>query len=275
MIEIKAYHDGGHYVGIPQKTKRSRSRFIKVEEYIEVEPENKENTVDNSSNEQVINDDKTTRNKPIKMTKKELFNKLYEDSTSLRFKDKQPAITNGMKKYFGSYEDAKNYVEHQLENKRKSIINKRKRFYRKVAMNEFNYFVTFTYADNLHTEQSFQKKLKNCLGHLHNRKGWKYAGVFEKSKSDRLHFHGLLYIPEGQMVGKLLEKKDYNLRTHKMQNTTQNTFFNSKFGRSDFERITKQDLQLGNTAKYSLFDVLPSLQSVFVKETQANPFKKK
>lgn len=71
-----------------------------------------------------------------------------------------------------------------------------------------------------------------------------------RRNADQLHFHGLLYIPEGKMSGELIEKKDYNTTTHRMQKTIQNTFFNKKFGRSDFEEIYKNLLRAGNALGY-------------------------
>lgn len=71
-----------------------------------------------------------------------------------------------------------------------------------------------------------------------HRKGWKYVGVWERSpEKQRLHFHGLFYIPEGSMPGMLLDVNDYNFNTHNKQITHQNTYFNERFGRSDFELI--------------------------------------
>ena len=52
---------------------------------------------------------------------------------------------------------------------------------RKINLQTFNFFVTFTYNSELHTEESFRKKLKNCLSHFCTRKGWKYVGVWERS----------------------------------------------------------------------------------------------
>ena len=70
------------------------------------------------------------------------------------------------------------------------------------------------------------------------RRGWKYIGVWERSvEKERLHFHGLFYIPDGQMIGELVEVQDYSVKTEKVQKTVQNTYFNERFGRSDFEVI--------------------------------------
>lgn len=76
----------------------------------------------------------------------------------------------------------------------------------------------------------------NCIRHLSNRKGWKYIGVFERSPElKRLHFHGIFVIAE--MVGELIETKDYSTKSHQMQVTHQNTFFLERFGRNDFKEI--------------------------------------
>ena len=73
---------------------------------------------------------------------------------------------------------------------------------------------------------------------MSHRKGWIYIGVWERSpEKNRLHFHGVFNIPEGAMVGELIEVTDYSFSTHQMKTTTQNTYFNERFGRSDFSPI--------------------------------------
>ena len=39
------------------------------------------------------------------------------------------------------------------------------------------------------------------------------------------------------MPGKLEEKNDYNFKSHRRITTVQNTYFNERFGRNDFEKI--------------------------------------
>ena len=86
------------------------------------------------------------------------------------------------------------------------------------------------------TEQQFKKKLQNALKHAVNRNGWKYIGVWERSpEKQRLHFHGIFYIP--QMIGEIVEVKDYSTKSHRMQTTFQNTHFLKEFGRNDFKPI--------------------------------------
>ena len=151
---------------------------------------------------------------------------------------------------FKTIEDTERYVDLHLERKQRNLICRRIRLTRKVNLQEFNYFCTFTYDDKLHTEESFKKKLRTCLKNYAVRNGWKYIGVWERSpEKRRLHFHGVFYIPEGTMPGELEEHKDYNLNTRRMQVTMQNTFFNKKFGRSDFETIDDKD-RMGEALAY-------------------------
>lgn len=115
------------------------------------------------------------------------------------------------------------------------------------------YVDTFTYSDGKHTEDSFRKKLLKCLQNFHTRKGWKYMGVWERApKTKRLHFHGLLYVPEGTMPGELFEKRDYNLNTRRMQTTIQNTYFNERFGRCDFESVVRVPMMYDRAVGYIL-----------------------
>ena len=121
---------------------------------------------------------------------------------------------------------------------------------KKKLIKSWDYFVTFTYSDELHTEETFRKKLTNTLKHLVARKGWKYVGVWERgSDTDRLHFHGIFQIPEGGMIGDLTEVKDYDTRKHPMQTTLQNTHFLKHFGRNDFSCICVPD-DLTKAVKY-------------------------
>lgn len=97
------------------------------------------------------------------------------------------------------------------------------------------YVDTFTYNSELHTEESFRKKLRNTLSHLCSRKGWRYVGVWERSpEKKRLHFHGLFHIPEGTMPGEMRSVSGYSFSLHARQVTHQNSYFLAQFGRNDF-----------------------------------------
>ena len=121
--------------------------------------------------------------------------------------------------------------------KRNKIVRKT-RLVRKINLNPWNYFCTFTYSDAKHTEESFRKGLGAVLKRMVHRKGWRYIGVWERGgERNRLHFHGIFFIPENGMPGTLVERTDYSFNEHKRQMIMQNTYFNDKFGRNDFDKL--------------------------------------
>lgn len=187
------------------------------------------------------------------MTRKELFEELYKANLDKRPKERKQIVLNGMLPYFRTAENAKAYVDKGFERKRHNVISRRVRLSRKIYLHKhWNYFVTFTYSDKLHTEESFKKQLKYTLWNLTKRKDWQYAGVWERTTvSNRLHFHGIFDIPDGTMPGELVEVNDWDSKNKRRQTTVQNTYFNDKFGRSDFELITSQET-LGNSMAYIL-----------------------
>lgn len=257
--ETKVYFDGSHYIAIPHTERPKRYRPKPVEEEITVAESKEEGSEtdkatesfiscsndENASDEQVIPDGNPMAETSVitvkterRLTRKELFNELYAKYIDLPKAERHFRIMDEMERYFDSIEQLKWYVDLGFERKRRNIISRRVRMTRKANLAGFNYFCTFTYSDKLHTEESFKKKLKNKLSLLAYRQGWKYMGVWERSpEMQRLHFHGLFYIPDGKMIGTLFEKTDYSFKTHRMQTTVQNTYFNENFGRSDFETI--------------------------------------
>lgn len=267
--KCKIYSDGGHYIAIPHTTRPYRPRKKPKEEIIAVTEEVAEETqlpaaeqsaplqedapmpleVENEANDVVPDCTETANTFPEKpttnrlMTKKELFEELYAKYQSLPRYKRKAAILKRMRPYFKTEEEAKTYVEVNMQRKLRNLISRRVRMVRKVNLQDFNFFVTLTYNSELHTEESFKAGVESCLRNLCNRKGWKYVGVWERSpKKKRLHFHGIFYIPEGTMPGKMLDVEDYNFNTRKRQVTHQNTYFNEKFGRSDFEPLDMQNI---------------------------------
>lgn len=145
------------------------------------------------------------------------------------------------------------FIEARYKAKMKNIQLRKKRFRRKAFLNEWNYFVTFTYDSEKQTEESFKASLRKCLSNFHTRRNWRYMGVWEYGeKEKRLHFHALMFIPEGQMISEIYERKDYSERKHKMIITHENKFFFDTFGKNDFAPITKESLKRGKTLDYIL-----------------------
>lgn len=273
--ETKVYFDGSHYIAIPHTERPTRRRPKPQEELITV-TETPQKTILQNTDESAVTDDviapiplveehteqvteqadstpQTVNDSPKnerKMTRKELFNELYQDSLSVKKSERRKRIIAAMLPYFKNETETAYYVDENLQRKQRNLICRRIRLTRKINLQDFNYFVTFTYNDALHTEDSFKKGLKKTLANFGSRKRWKYVGVWERSpKKQRLHFHGLFNIPDGTMPPLMIEVNDYNFNTHRRQITHQNTYFNDRFGRSDFETI-KDNSTLGSAVAY-------------------------
>ena len=209
--QAKVYNDGSHYIAIPQ-VKQVWKRKKKVSK--------------KSSKE---------------LKQKQSFEKVYDENKGKSKKEKIENINKELKEQFESEEQLQNFINENLERKKRNLIERRKRLYRKAYLQVWSYFCTFTYDDKKVNEEEFKKKLANCFKKLSYRKDWKYIGVWERSPvNNRLHFHGIFYTPT--MVGKFIEKRDYSTKENKMQTTYQNTYFLDRFGRNDFEELTQQNI---------------------------------
>lgn len=223
----KIYFDGGHYIAIPpenfpSKRKRKKSKPPKP---------------------------KQDENAPP--TPKEKFETAYAESQSLSKRERKKYIKEKLQSEFKNAEQLKEFVARNIERKKINSIKREIRLWRKIyTQAEWHYFVTFTYDGEKLDEAQFKKKLRNTLKHAVNRNGWKYIGVWERApETGRLHFHGIFYIP--QMIGKIIEVKDYSTKQHKMQTTFQNTHFLKEFGRNDFKPI-EIPIDITQSVKYLL-----------------------
>ena len=185
-----------------------------------------------------------------RMTRKQLFEQLYAEGRGLKKQALRSMLVKGMKAYFPNVQAAREYVDRNLRRKQRNLVARRIRMARKANLQTFNYFVTLTYDGELHTEESFRKKLRTTLSHFADRKGWRYIGVWERSlQKKRLHFHGVFHIPEGTLSGEMEEVNSYSFATHQRQITMQNSFFLKRFGRNDFEKITDEN-RIGDALSY-------------------------
>ena len=162
----------------------------------------------------------------------------YKESQKLPRKERKAYMRKAMKETIPDKEQRKEYIDRNNERKKTNAIRRKVRLARKAYLQEWSFFCTFTYSDKLHTEESFRKSLRNTFKHLVNRKGWKHIGVWERGgDTNRLHFHGIFYIPPGGMVGEIVETKDYSTKDHRMQTAHQNTYFLERYGRNDFQPL--------------------------------------
>ena len=273
--ESKVYSDGSHYIAIPHTTRLVKKRPKPFEELITVEENNDVEGSENIASEPshpviefeeiegdlVFNEEEKVQNSAKKqentsknskkLTKKEYFNELYAKYIDLKKNERKKVIIDEMLIYFANKKQCIDFVEKNFERKLRNLICRRTRMARKAHLAHFNYFCTFTYDDKLHNEESFKKKLKIAFQNLATRKGWRYMGVWERApESNRLHFHGLFKIPDGTIPSEIITVRDYNFRTHRMQDSYQSTYFNNRFGRSDFKELDYYEIKLGGALSY-------------------------
>lgn len=217
----KVYNDGGHYIAslVTRSRRKGKNNAVKREE------------IDY------------------------LFDNLYRNARFDDLKEKETTeyIKAGVAELFPDYPDLDGYIADKIERAKRNFWKRVKRLRRKANLNKWNYFVTFTYDDKKHSAESFRKKIRRCLSNLHTRRGWRYMGVFERApETGRLHFHGIMYIPDGEMIGKITEIQDYSTAQGKIQTRHENNFFVENFGRNDFEELSKMSMKNGQAIKYLL-----------------------
>ena len=244
--KVKVYSDGSHYIGIPyEPNPRARRPRPRREEVIEVrEPE----VVSGDVPTAIEKDEQPSRNltdiqpksapSVKRMTRKELFDELYQATIGMKKRERKAQIRAELRPYFRDDTSCRAFVEENFARKHRNMICRKIRLWRKINHQKFNYFVTFTYSDEKHDEESFRKKLIRCIQHFSSRKGWLYIGAWERApETGRLHFHGIFYIPEGAMTGEIETLRDFDVRAKRMRSVEQNTFFAKKFGRNEFRPI--------------------------------------
>lgn len=287
-LETKIYHDGSHYVGIPHTEKRYKKRSVKNEAIyvvrgneegrgeavntasllprLEIKTDEeagdcpfdiKKNELKNEKeipvNADMVSSFGKREEKRItkRVTRSSEFCRLYEECKEQNKTEQKEYIKKEIERLFKSEDEAEYYVEKKLRDKDRAYMERKKRFSRKAFLNDFNYFVTFTYDDKKQTEETFKKRLIKALRNCSARNGWKYMGVWEKgADTERLHFHAIVKVPEGEMKGELVEKNEYNVKLHRMEQSIQNTYFNERFGRTTFSEIIKYPNMYSSAVSY-------------------------
>lgn len=182
--------------------------------------------------------------------RKEQFETAYKESQKLPKKERKEYVKKAMKETIPDKEQRQVFVERNSERKKINAIRRKVRLSKKANLQTWNFFCTFTYDSEKHTEESFRKSLRNTLKHLVNRKGWKHIGVWERGgETNRLHFHGIFYIPPDGMVGELIEIRDYSAKDNRRQTASQNTYFLERYGRNDFQKLILPH-EVGESLKY-------------------------
>ena len=204
FAKCKVYSDGSHYIAIPPKPQKPRPKkgakvkketpdleemdddeaedcpFDKPAQPVQMSLFEGEKQIDKQDEtesvgqeiEQTCNENED--NAESKPSRKDIFEALYKKYIFADKRKRKREIIRGLLPYSKDYEDAKLFTELNLRRKRNNLIARRIRMTRKANLQEdFNFFVTLTYSNELHTEESFKKELGNCLKNLSKRKGWK------------------------------------------------------------------------------------------------------
>lgn len=155
------------------------------------------------------------------------------------------------------------WIQKQIERFRHNFFLRQRRFRNKAYLNSWNYFVTITYDESKMDADIFRASLRKCFSNLHSRHGWKYMGVFELGEEgERLHFHALVYVPDGEMIGSLKSVKRYSTKRHQWDEHLENSFFNGRFGISTFDPISRKDVKSGAVVNYVIKYLLKSGERV-------------
>ena len=160
-------------------------------------------------------EEKTPAKKSEYTTLREEFDKAFDEAIKYKRRQRIPKITAYMSRYFDDKDSLLRFIDANVKRRYNAYKQRMVRFERKVYLNDFNYFCTFTYDNKKQSEESFKKRLLKTLQQLSTKRGWRYIAVWERGKeTNRLHLHAMVYVPEGEMVGELKKEKKYDIRKH-------------------------------------------------------------
>ncbi len=192
------------------------------------------------------------------------FDKYYYEGKEKGVKDRD--LANYIQMRF--MEDADDIINDSIDDKDFEILYKNflnrlhkrlDRYRHKILMNEWTYFATFTYDDKKETRESFEKRLIICFNNFAKRNGWRVVGAWENGElNGRSHFHAFIYVPEGQMVGKMFKMSRWSYKKRKFEYYTDNSYFRERFGMSDWISVNKADILEGGLLSYLVKYVVKS-----------------
>ena len=139
----KIYFDGSHYKAIPKElqlsTKPKSKRQSKKKEILVMKS----------------NDNGEVMTTAIDIN--ELFEQLYKENKDKKQRNVIKEIVKGLKPYIKNEDTLNEIIEKNLSKKKRNFIERKKRLYRKINLNKWSYFCTFTYDDK-NTRKKVLKK---------------------------------------------------------------------------------------------------------------------
>lgn len=131
--KAKVYYDGSHFIATPPENFPRRKRRYQPK---------KEEKLD---------------------TPKEKFETAYAESQSLPRRERKKYIKEQMKEVFSTEEETTAYVNSNIERKKNNAIKRRIRLWRKVNLQQWNYFVTVTHFYGYFLFYLSRHKAAGCL----------------------------------------------------------------------------------------------------------------
>ena len=147
LLAAKIYYDGSHYIAIPHTERPYRK--------------------------------KRQRQKPEKSEEVQQFEQRFEKVKGGR-KSRKAKLLLEFAPMFKDEGEAEQFVEEHFNRLSRNRWERYKRMIRRGYTNRWNYFCTYTYDSEKHTEETFRKSLMNTLYHLSSRRGWRYMGAWER-----------------------------------------------------------------------------------------------
>lgn len=148
--------------------------------------------------------------------------------------------------YYDGKEELDAFINRKLYNLLQAKTARKRTFRRKSGLIQWSFFCTFTYDSSKMIEKEFRYSLVRRMNNLHTNYGWIFAGAFERgAKTDRLHFHCLVAVPEkdrGTSRLYLYNRKGYDPDTGRIKNIQSNRYFDN-FGRNDFSPVDATDVK--------------------------------
>lgn len=163
------------------------------------------------------------------------------------------AIVEGLYSKFGKSVDLTVFILVKERAKANQLHNRLKRFERKAEFNadKINYFLTQTYDDNLFSsEDEFEKAWKTFMKNMKVRHGWIFMGAFERGElGERLHWHGVVYIPPEDKNGKMSVRRQYSTKRHCWEEIVYCDYIQRRFGNNQCD-IIRNRVELRSRIKY-------------------------
>lgn len=214
----------------------------------------------------------------VRSWKSKKFDEYYYEAQGNKIDKKD--LPNYIQQRF--WEDANDICEDTIDDKEFEVLydNFQNRLHKrivkcreKILLNQWSFWVTFTYEDEKETVENFEKRLITCFNNFAKRNGWFVAGAWENGElGDRLHFHAFIYIPEGQMVGELYSASRYSYKRRRMEYYIDNTYFKERFGMSDWIAISNESLADGRLIDYLVKYITKTGRRLFYSRGIPNEF---